>query len=200
MMIGTGIQERILKIEDDYGPSPGPRRLAPRWRRPRPPGESPKYHILGLCLGRVVSLGDRRRRAFHPKYPGNSLAFSLFRINFLFKCPQQLLKSSCLLVGWLVGRSTFTKKLPLQNFTKLKCWQNSYCDITEIVTKLKLWQNSNCDKAKILTELKLWQTKKIQKNLNQIRTKLKLWEKIELSNNKNCEKLKLWHTKVVIQS
>ena len=55
---------------------------------------------------------------------------------------------------------------------KLKMWQNSYCDKTQIMTNLKLWknqtvtklllpQNSNCEKLKwcktqVMTKLKLW--------------------------------------------
>ena len=64
--------------------------------------------------------------------------------------------------------------------TKLKLWQNSNCDKTQIVTKLKLWQNSNCDKTQIVKnsktqnvrkKLKLWQNSKTQ-----IVTKLELWQ------------------------
>ena len=55
--------------------------------------------------------------------------------------------------------------------TKLKMWQNSNCDKTQILIKLKIRQNSNCDRT---TKLKFLQNSKTQ-----FVTKLK---------NSNCDK------------
>ena len=63
-----------------------------------------------------------------------------------------------------------------QIVTKLKLWQNSICDKTQIVTKTHIvtkLSNSSCDKTPIMTKLKLWEKKKKSKCYNtQIMKKL----------------------------
>ena len=73
--------------------------------------------------------------------------------------------------------------MKFQNLTGDKTWDYS--------PKLKLWQNSNCDKTQIVTKLKMGRKKKLKKlKCEEEETKtIKMWQ------NSNCDKTKelnLW--------
>ena len=50
---------------------------------------------------------------------------------------------------------TKLKKSNSDKTQKLKLWQNSNFDTSQIGTKMKLWQNWNCNGTQIVTKLKL---------------------------------------------
>ena len=82
---------------------------------------------------------------------------------------------------------------------KLKWWQNSNFDKSQVVTKPKLWHNSHCEKKKNLkilnvTKHQLWQNSRTQimtkiKNSNYDKTqKLKLWQNLKYDKSKFVKK------------
>ena len=85
-----------------------------------------------------------------------------------------------------------------QKMTKLKLWQNSSCDKTQIVIKLKLWQTLSCDKTQIVTA-QIVKKKKINNlkcdNSNCDKTQyLKWWQNSKTQivtklQNSNCDKM-----------
>ena len=64
--------------------------------------------------------------------------------------------------------------------TKLKLWQNSNCDKTQIATKPKLWQNYTCDETQNMTKLTKLKNQIVIKLKNSICDKTQIVTKLEL--------------------